>query len=126
MTGTRFDPENILQIQNSGWSCVICCACFSYAGIGPIGSFNSDQFVEYLENNVMPCAERVFPDMDFYILHHNSRIHTSYQRLAYLVLRFGPQTVITHAPHSPHCNPIENLFGLLTRQINKNTNIFNT
>jgi hypothetical protein len=120
MTGTRFDPESILQIQNSSWGCVMCCACFSYAGIGPIirsiGNFNSDQYMEFLENNVMPYAERVFPDMDFYILHDNSRIHTSYQTLAYLVLRFGPERDITHAPYSPDCNPIENLFGLLSRE----------
>jgi hypothetical protein len=89
MIGIRFDPENILQIQNSGWSCVMCCAYLSYAGIGPIirsiGNFNLDQYVEYLENHVMPYAERVFPDMNFYILHDKSRIHTSHQRLAYLV-----------------------------------------
>jgi hypothetical protein len=128
MRGTRDHEENILHIQNSGWSCVMCCASFSYAGIGPIvrsvGNFNSDQYVEYLEDQVMPYAERVFPDMDFYILHDNSRIHTSYQTLSYLILRFGPERVIAHAPYSPDCNPIENLFGLLSRKINQKRQIF--
>jgi hypothetical protein len=128
MRGTRDDPENILPIQNSGWSSVMCCACFSYAGIGPIvrsvGNFNSNQYVQYLEDHVMPYAETVFPDMDFYILHDNSRIHTSYQTLGYLILRFGPERVIAHAPYSPDCNPIENLFGILSRIINRKRQIF--
>jgi len=89
MRGTRDDPENILPIQNSGWSSVMCCDCFSYAGIGPIvrsvGNFNSNQYVQYLEDHVMPYAETVFPDMDFYILQDNSHIHTSYQTLGYLI-----------------------------------------
>jgi hypothetical protein len=96
-SGTREDPENILTIQNSGWSSVMCCACFSRAGIGPIvrsvGNFNSEQYVDFLENHVIPYAEETFPDSDFYILHDNSRIHTSYQTLAYLVLRFGANGV---------------------------------
>lgn len=129
MVGTRYDPENVLEKQNSGWSSIMCCACFSYAGIGPIirstGNFNSDQYVKYFEDHVMPYSERVFPDMDFYILHDNSRIHTSYQTLAYLVLRFGPERIIAHAPYSPDCNPIENLFGLISRKITKKRIIFN-
>jgi hypothetical protein len=102
MRGTRDDPENILLMQNSCWSSVMCCACFSYAGIGPIvrsvGNFNSQQYVQYLEDQVIPYAERMFPDMDFFILHDNSPIHTSYQTLGYLVLRFGPERVIPHPP----------------------------
>jgi hypothetical protein len=87
MRGTRDDLENILPIQNSRWSSVMCCACFSYGGIGPIvrsvGNFNSNQYVQYLEDHVIPYAETAFPDMDFYILHDNSRIHTSYQTLGF-------------------------------------------
>ena len=84
--GTRDDPENIIEVQNSGWSSVMCCACFSYTGLGPlirsVGNFNSDQYVNYLENHVIPYAEESYPDSDYYILHDNSRIHTSYQALA--------------------------------------------
>ena len=44
--GTRDDPENIIEIQNSGWSSVLCCVCFLYTGLGPltrsVGHFNSD------------------------------------------------------------------------------------
>jgi len=130
LRGTRDDPENIVSIQNSGWSSVKCCACFSYAGIGPIvrsvGNFNSDQYVQYLEEQVIPYAERMFLDNDFYILHDNSRIHTSYQTLGYLILRFRIERVISHAPYSPDCNPIENLFGLLSRKINKKRQIFDS
>ncbi len=127
---TRGDLDNISLIQNSGWSSIMCCACFSSAGIGPIvrsvGNFNSTQYVHYLEDHVIPYAEECFPDNDFYILHDNSRIHTSYETLGYLVLRFGPDRVIGHAPYSPDCNPIENLFGLLKKRILKKRQIFSS
>jgi hypothetical protein len=65
-----------------------------------------------------------FPDLDFYILYDNSRIHTSYQSIAYLVLRLGVDRVIPHAPKSPDCNPIENLFGRLRMNLRRNYRIF--
>ncbi len=72
----------------------------------------------------MPYAERNFPDLDFYILHDNSRIHTSYQSIGYLVLRLGVDRVIPHALKSPDCNSIENLFGHLSKNLRKNRRIF--
>lgn len=54
----------------------------------------SEQYVNFIENHVIPYAEEKFSDSDFYILHDNSWIHTSYHTLAYLVLRFGQESVI--------------------------------
>jgi hypothetical protein len=75
---------------------------------------------------VIPYAEESFPDSDFYILHDNSRIHTIYQTLAYLVLRFGMDRVISYPQYSLGCNPIENLFGVLSKKIKKSRPIFAT
>jgi len=128
LPNTRFDEDNILEVQSSGWRSIMCVACFSFAGIGPIirsnGNFNSEQYVNYLEDHVLPYAEHCFPDMNFYILQDNSRVHTSYHSLGYLVLRLGVDRVIPHAPQSPDCNPIENLFGLLIKKIKKNRQIY--
>jgi len=122
--GTRFDEDNIQEVQTSGWSSVMCCACFSYEGVGPImrseGNFNSEQYVHFFENQVMPYAEEHFPDLDFYILQDNSRIHTSFQTMAYLLIRLGADRIIPHAPKSPDCNPIENLFGIFSRYLHSN------
>ena len=89
----------------------MCCACFSRVGIGPIvrsiGNFNSEQYINFLENHVIPYAEECYPDSDYYILHDNSRIHTSYECLVYLTIRFGADRVIRHPPYSPDLNPIE-------------------
>jgi hypothetical protein len=110
------------------FSYVLC--LFFWAEIGPIvrsvGNFNSDQYFDFLEIHVIPYAEESFPDSDFYVLHDNSRIHTSYQTLAYLVLRFGMDRVISHPPYSLDCNPIENLFGVLSKKIKINRQIFAT
>ncbi len=67
----------------------------------------------------MPYAERNFPGLYFYVLHDNSRIHTSLQSIAYLALRLGLDRVIPHAPKRPDCNPIENLFGYLSKNLKK-------
>jgi hypothetical protein len=78
----------------------MCCACFSYAGVGPIirsqGNFTSERYINYLEIQVMPYAKQNFPDLNLYILHDNSRIHTSFKTMAYLVLRFGVDRVMSH------------------------------
>jgi hypothetical protein len=127
-SGTRYDEDNIQKVQNSGWSSVMCCACFSYQGVGPImrseGNFTSEQYVHFIENQVIPYAEEKFPDSDFYILHDNSRIHTSFHTTAYLVLRLGADRIIPHAPKSPDCNPIENLFGIFCKEIRNNQLIY--
>jgi hypothetical protein len=69
LNSTRFDEDNLLKVQNSGWRSVMCVSCFSYAVIGPIvwskGNFNSDQYLDYLENHVILYAENCFPDMEF-------------------------------------------------------------
>jgi hypothetical protein len=97
----------------------MCCACFPYAGVAPIirsdGNFNSDQYIDYLENQVLPYAEQNFLYIDFYILRDNSRNHTSYQTLAHLVSRFSFDRVISHVPESSDCKPTENLFGIYSK-----------
>jgi hypothetical protein len=34
LKNTRFNEENILEVQNSGWRSVMCVSCFSHSGIG--------------------------------------------------------------------------------------------
>jgi hypothetical protein len=126
--GTRYDEDNIQKVQTFGWSSVMCCACFSYRGVGPImrsqRNFTSEQYVNFFENQVIPYAEQNFPDLDFYILQDNSRIHTSFITTAYLVLRMGVDRVIPHAPRSPDCNPIKNLFGIFCKELRNNQLIY--
>jgi hypothetical protein len=74
------------------------------------GNFNSEQCVHFFKIQVMPCAEEHFPDLDFNILQENRRIHTSFQTMAYLLLRSGVNQIIRHAPKSSDGNFFENLF----------------
>jgi hypothetical protein len=37
--------------------------------------------------------------------------------LAYLIVRFGADRIIRHAPNSRDCNPIENLNGILSQEM---------
>lgn len=128
LPGTRYDTDNTQEVQSSGWKSVMACACFSYFGMGPIvrsdGNWNSDQYVNFLENSLLPYAEECFPDSDFYILHDNSRIHTSNHTTGYIILRLGPDRVIPHPPRSPDLNPIENIFGNISTIISKNKSDF--
>ncbi len=88
-------------------------------------NFTSEQYVHLFENKIIPYSEENFPDSDLYILQDNSWIHTSFQTTAYLALRLGVDRFIPHAPKSPDYNPIENFFGILSKEIRRNPLIFN-
>ncbi len=80
--------------------------------------------MQYSEDQVIPYAERMFPAIDFFILHDNSPIHTSYETLGYLVLRFGPERVIPHPPYSPDLTPIRIYSGYQLKKLMKRDKFF--
>ena len=94
---------------------------FSANGIGPIrmvfGSFNSNQYIDYLSDAVLPYARQEFGN-DFFLLQDNAPIHA-----ANIVSEFLAETIpgrlIEHPPYSPNLNPIENLGSMFKRLIRK-------
>jgi hypothetical protein len=70
--GTRYDEDDVQEVQTSGWNRAMCCACFSFQVVGPImrsqGNFTSKQYGHFFENQIIPHAEENFTNSDLYSL----------------------------------------------------------
>jgi hypothetical protein len=95
--------------------------------LGPIqfadGRFNSEQYINYIQNQLLPWAEENYPDMEIYLLQDNAPIHTSLVSRAFTQLVFG-DNIISHAPKSPDANPMENGISMVTRGLRSERRIF--
>ena len=77
------------------------------------GALNSELYLDFLRDYVIPYAESQFPMSDygsnnFYMLHDNAPIH-NLRIVTQFIASYMPGRLIQHPPYSPDLNPIENL-----------------
>lgn len=110
-----------IMSRNFGGGSVMIWAAFSYTGKSKIAfiseRLNSEKYCLMLENYLLPFARSNYGH-DFIFQQDNARIHTS----MYSKEWFEANNVIllNHPPLSPDLNPIENLWGQLTRAVFQN------
>ncbi|GBM14789.1 Transposable element Tc3 transposase [Araneus ventricosus] len=81
------------------------------------GRQNSPKYIETLENHLMPFAENV-GGRNWEYQHDNAPTHTSSARKNYLNSK--NITVLERLPVSPDLNPIENMWGFMSRKVYEN------
>ncbi|GBN29024.1 Transposable element Tc3 transposase [Araneus ventricosus] len=81
------------------------------------GRQNSPKYIETLENHFMPLAENI-GGRNWEYQHDNALIHTSNATKNYINSK--SVTVLEWPPMSPNLNPIENVWGIMSRKIYKN------
>lgn len=84
--------------------------------VGP--RFNSQAYVELLEQDFLPYVNRLFPEDEYEevkLLQDNSRIHTANRTMNWFE-RHPRITLLPHPPRSPDLNPIENLWAMVVRK----------
>lgn len=110
---TRYDKQNIIEVQRSGRFSVSFVGCFCYYALGPIsfadGRFNSVQFCNYVASDMIPFMEEHYPDSDIYLLYDNAPCHTSLHSQAFMQLAIGNERIIPQAPKSPDTNQMEHI-----------------
>jgi hypothetical protein len=113
--GTRFEKDHVQIYDRSGRKTVPVWGCFSAEGSGPLiqihGRFTGQQYVEILENHLLPWAiERFFPNFPYKLVQDKSPIHTSI--VAKTWFRQHPEFQLLPWPsNGADLNPIENVWG---------------
>ncbi len=112
--GTRFARENVQAVHNSGRKTVPVWAWFSADGGGDFvriqGRFNSEKYLDILQNVFLPSVRQRFPDGRFRFIHDNSSIHRAHIVRAWF--REHPEIeVLPWPPKGADINPIENIWG---------------
>ncbi|GBN44899.1 Transposable element Tc3 transposase [Araneus ventricosus] len=85
------------------------------------GRQNSPKYIETLENHLTPFAENI-GGRNWEYQHDNAPTHTSSATKNYLNSK--NVTVLEWPPMSPDINPIENVWGIMSRKVYENAGQF--
>ncbi|GBO35126.1 Transposable element Tc3 transposase [Araneus ventricosus] len=114
------ETRSVFSRQNGGGSVMVWTA-FGFSGQVALafldGRQNSPKYIETLENRLMPFAENI-GGRNWEYQHYNAPIHTSNATKNYLNSK--NVTVIEGPQTSPDLNPIENVWGIMSRKVYEN------
>ena len=115
--------NNIIQTKKFGGGGMMVWGCFGYKDVGFICSvkdkIDSQCYVEILEEYMAPSVPYCVDDEKDYIFQQdNASIHKSMKTKKYF--QDNDITVLDFPPYSPDLNPIENLWGIVKRNLYKN------
>jgi transposase len=85
---------------------------------------NADVYTRILEDVMLRSVRRVFPNGDFIFQQDNCPIHTAHRVAAWF--EDHNINVLDWPSRSPDLNPIENMWGLLVRNLKRRQLVFHT
>lgn len=118
---SRFNERYVSAGTKSGRFSVNVWAWISYNGMGVCwridGRFNAANYLDILENVMMPSVEHLYPNNSFIYQQDNCPVHTTNTVRNWL--RNNNVEIIPWVPNSPDMNPIENVWGTITNKLYK-------
>lgn len=118
-TNSKFDEAYSQKCNRSGRFSVNVWGWISFRGMGVccriVGRFNAGNYLNILENTMLPTVRELYPDNNFVFQQDNCPIHTARNVTAW----FRDQNIelMPWSAHSPDLNPIENVWGYMIKKL---------
>jgi len=115
------------QTVKHGGGNIMIWGCFTWSGIGNlvkiIGILTADMYIDILRKNLEALLLQVGLEDNFVFQQDNDPKHTA--KIAQTFLKSSRIKVLDWPPQSPDLNPIENLWSILDKKVDK-TGVTNT
>lgn len=117
--GTRFQDPYVNKVRRNPRFSVNVWGWLSVRGLGILHNIenrlNSEEYINILRNVMVPSVRRLYPDNNFIFLQDNCPVHKSQRTTQWL--NANGISVLDFPSYSGDLNVIENVWGLITRNI---------
>lgn len=119
---TRYEERYTQHVKTSGRFSVNVWGYMTSRGLGIChrirGRFNTQAYIHILQNVMLPSVNNIFQQENFIYQHDNCPVHTA--RRVSDWIRENNISLLPWPSRSPDINPIENVWGYIVKEINKN------